>query len=156
LPHAAGQTPSRQAGTLHPVRVVRRYGACLAGRDSSASGIRLAAGDGVSRVLGGAGVTNEERPWLRVANAKRSAAARTNGAVTGEGPVAEVELEEARIRNRGGGESLPTVTDAGFGASSAYAPGPDAAGWLPTSRWLPRNGTPWAQVPGAVGMTSCW
>ena len=101
----------------------------FAGRDSSGvRGIRLAAGDEVIglSVLEHVAVTNEERAaYLRVANAKR----RGNGngedetEPTGdEDQVAEVQLDEARIRQLEEAEEfLLTVTNAGFGKrSSAY------------------------------------
>jgi DNA gyrase subunit A len=103
----------------------------FAGRDSSGvRGIRLVAGDEVIglSVLQHVAVTNEERAaYLRVANAKRRGNSNGNGEdeteTTGdEDQVAEVQLDEARIRQLDEAEEfLLTVTNAGFGKrSSAY------------------------------------
>jgi DNA gyrase subunit A len=124
----------------------------FAGRDSSGvRGIRLAAGDEVIglSVLEHVAVTNEERAaYLRVANAKR----RGNGngedetEPTGdEDQVAEVQLEEARIRQLEEAEEfLLTVTNAGFGKrSSAYEYRVTGRGGQGIANILlsPRNGT---------------
>ena len=101
----------------------------FAGRDSSGvRGIRLAAGDEVIglSVLEHVAVTNEERAaYLRVANAKRRGNGNgedETGATGDEDQVAEVQLDEARIRQLEEAEEfLLTVTNAGFGKrSSAY------------------------------------
>ena len=124
----------------------------FAGRDSSGvRGIRLAAGDEVIglSVLEHVAVTNEERAaYLRVANAKR----RGNGngedetEPTGdEDQVAEVQLDEARIRQLEEAEEfLLTVTNAGFGKrSSAYEYRVTGRGGQGIANILlsPRNGT---------------
>src|SRR4029077_9070333 len=124
----------------------------FAGRDSSGvRGIRLAAGDEVIglSVLEHVAVTNEERAaYLRVANAKR----RGNGngedetEPTGdEDQVAEVQLDEARIRQLEEVEEfLLTVTNAGFGKrSSAYEYRVTGRGGQGIANILlsPRNGT---------------
>ena len=124
----------------------------FAGRDSSGvRGIRLAAGDEVIglSVLEHVAVTNEERAaYLRHANAKR----RGNGngedetETTGdEDQVAEVQLDEARIRQLEEAEEfLLTVTNAGFGKrSSAYEYRVSGRGGQGIANILltPRNGT---------------
>ena len=124
----------------------------FAGRDSSGvRGIRLAAGDEVIglSVLEHVAVTNEERAaYLRQANAKR----RGNGngedetEPTGdEDQVAEVQLDEARIRQLEEAEEfLLTVTNAGFGKrSSAYEYRVTGRGGQGIANILlsPRNGT---------------
>jgi DNA gyrase subunit A len=102
----------------------------FAGRDSSGvRGIKLAAGDEVIglSVLEHVAASNEERvAYLKIANAKR----RGNGngdedaepAVDAEEPVADVQLDDARVQQLAEAEEfLLTVTDAGFGKrSSAY------------------------------------
>jgi DNA gyrase subunit A len=124
----------------------------FAGRDSSGvRGIRIAAGDEVIglSVLEHVAVTNEERAaYLRQANAKR----RGNGngedetEPTGdEDQVAEVQLDEARIRQLEEAEEfLLTVTNAGFGKrSSAYEYRVTGRGGQGIANILlsPRNGT---------------
>jgi DNA gyrase subunit A len=102
----------------------------FAGRDSSGvRGIKLAAGDEVIglSVLDHVAASNEERAaYLKIANAKR----RSNGngdedvepAVEAEEPIADVQLDEARVQQLAEAEEfLLTVTDVGFGKrSSAY------------------------------------
>jgi DNA gyrase subunit A len=105
----------------------------FAGRDSSGvRGIRLATDDEVISlsVLEHVEVSNEDRAaYLRIANAKRRGNGNGNGdeeaeppAVDGEEPVADVQLDEARVQQLADAEEfLLTVTDAGFGKrSSAY------------------------------------
>jgi DNA gyrase subunit A len=108
----------------------------FAGRDSSGvRGIRLAEGDEVISlsVLEHVAATNDERAaYLRIANARRRGNGDGNGAESdedapepvaeGEEPVADVQLDEARVRQLAEAEEfLLTVTDAGFGKrSSAY------------------------------------
>ena len=78
-------------------------------------------------------VSNEERAaYLRIANAKRRGNGNGNGngngdedaepAVDAEEPVADVQLDEARVQQLAEAEEfLLTVTDVGFGKrSSAY------------------------------------
>jgi DNA gyrase subunit A len=102
----------------------------FAGRDSSGvRGIKLAAGDEVIglSVLEHVAASNEERvAYLKIANAKR----RGNGngeedaepAVDAEEPVADVQLDDARVQQLAEAEEfLLTVTDVGFGKrTSAY------------------------------------
>jgi DNA gyrase subunit A len=104
----------------------------FAGRDSSGvRGIRLAAGDEVIglSVIEHVEVSNEERAaYLRVASAKRRGNGNGNGdddpepAVDAEEPVADVQLDDARVQQLADAEEfLLTVTDVGFGKrSSAY------------------------------------
>ena len=104
----------------------------FAGRDSSGvRGIRLAAGDEVIglSVLEHVAASNEERAaYLRIANAKRRGNGNGNGdedgepAVDAEEPVADVQLDDARVQQMAEAEEfLLTVTDVGFGKrSSAY------------------------------------
>ncbi|HEY2616971.1 MAG TPA: DNA gyrase subunit A [Acetobacteraceae bacterium] len=123
----------------------------FAGRDSSGvRGIRLAAGDEVIglSVLEHVAVTNEERAaYLRHANAKRRGNGEEEAEATGEAdePVAEVQLDEARIqRLEEAEEFLLTVTDAGFGKrSSSYEYRVTGRGGQGIANILltPRNGT---------------
>ena len=104
----------------------------FAGRDSSGvRGIRLAAGDEVIglSVIEHVEVSNDERAaYLRIANAKRRGNGNGNGdedaepAVDAEEPVADVQLDDARVQQLAEAEEfLLTVTDVGFGKrSSAY------------------------------------
>jgi DNA gyrase subunit A len=104
----------------------------FAGRDSSGvRGIRLAAGDEVIglSVLEHVAASNEERAaYLRIANAKRRGNGNGNGdedaepGVDAEEPVADVQLDEARVQQLAEAEEfLLTVTDVGFGKrTSAY------------------------------------
>jgi DNA gyrase subunit A len=125
----------------------------FAGRDSSGvRGIRLADGDEVISlsVLRHVGATNEEREaYLKYANAKR----RGNGngeedaepSSDSDEPVAEVQLDEARIKElQDAEEFLLTVTDAGFGKrTSAYeyrVTGRGGQG-IANITLAPRNGT---------------
>jgi DNA gyrase subunit A len=84
-------------------------------------------------VLEHVAATNDERAaYLRIANARRRGNGDGNGAESdedapepvaeGEEPVADVQLDEARVRQLAEAEEfLLTVTDAGFGKrSSAY------------------------------------
>jgi DNA gyrase subunit A len=123
----------------------------FAGRDSSGvRGIRLAAGDEVIglSVLEHVEVTNEERAaYLRHAGAKRRGNGDEDTDPTGdaEDAVAEVQLDEARIRQLEEAEELLlTVTDAGFGKrSSAYEYRVTGRGGQGIANILltPRNGT---------------
>jgi DNA gyrase subunit A len=125
----------------------------FAGRDSSGvRGIRLADGDEVISlsVLRHVGATNEEREaYVKYANAKR----RGNGngeedaepSSDSDEPVAEVQLDEARIKElQDAEEFLLTVTDAGFGKrTSAYeyrVTGRGGQG-IANITLAPRNGT---------------
>src|SRR4029077_12499720 len=104
----------------------------FAGRDSSGvRGIRLAPGDEVIglSVLEHVTASNEERvAYLKIANAKRRGNGNGNGdedaepAVDAEEPVADVQLDDARVQQLAEAEEfLLTVTDVGFGKrSSAY------------------------------------
>jgi DNA gyrase subunit A len=104
----------------------------FAGRDSSGvRGIKLAAGDEVIglSVLEHVAASNEERvAYLKIANAKRRGNGNGNGdedaepAVDAEEPVADVQLDDARVQQLAEAEEfLLTVTDVGFGKrSSAY------------------------------------
>jgi DNA gyrase subunit A len=106
----------------------------FAGRDSSGvRGIKLAAGDEVIglSVLEHVAASNEERvAYLKIANAKRRGNGNGNGngeedaepAVDAEEPVADVQLDDARVQQLAEAEEfLLTVTDVGFGKrTSAY------------------------------------
>jgi DNA gyrase subunit A len=104
----------------------------FAGRDSSGvRGIKLAAGDEVIglSVVEHVAASNEERvAYLKIANAKRRGNGNGNGeedaepAVDAEEPVADVQLDDARVQQLAEAEEfLLTVTDVGFGKrTSAY------------------------------------